>query len=105
MARPALCRQDRHRRVPAARDTFATIFAARLASIWRFTGKPVYIAETSVAPGSDQARQIIGPFNGVQRFHLGGFVWLDINRLRAWRLEGRRAAVRAFRRAVAQTAR
>jgi len=56
-------------------------------------------------PSPDQARQIIGLFNGVQRLHLSGFVWFDINRLRAWRLEGRRAAVRAFRRAVAQTTR
>jgi len=86
-------------------DTFAHIFAGRLAGIRHFTSKPVYIAETSVAPSRHQARQVIGLFNGVQRFHLGGFVWFDINRLRAWRLEGRRAAVRAFRRAVAQTAR
>jgi hypothetical protein len=86
-------------------NTFAHIFADRLASIRRFTSKPVYIAETSVAPGRHQARQIIGLFNGVQRFHLSGFVWFDINRLRTWRLEGRRAAVRAFRRAVARTTR
>ncbi len=86
-------------------DTFARIFADRLASIRRFTSKPVYIAETSVAPGRHRARQIIGLFHGVQRFHLSGFVWFDINRLRTWRLEGRRAAVRAFRRAVARTTR
>jgi hypothetical protein len=84
-------------------QTFAHIFADRLAYIRRFTSKPIYIAETAVAPSSDQARQIIGLFNGVQRFHLGGFVWFDINRLRDWRLEGRRPAVRAFRSAVAQT--
>ncbi len=84
-------------------DTVAHIFAARLASIRHFTSKPVYIAETSVAPSPDQARQIIGLFHGVQRFHLSGFVWFDINRLEAWRLEGRPAAVRAFRRAVVQT--
>jgi hypothetical protein len=29
-----------------------------------------------------------------------GFVWFDINRLKAWRLEGRPAAVRAFRGSV-----
>jgi len=86
-------------------NTFAHIFAARLASIRHFTSKPVYIAETSVAPSPDQARQIIGLFHGVQRFHLSGFVWFDINRLRTWRLEGRPAAVRAFRRAVARTTR
>lgn len=84
-------------------QTFAQIFADRLANIRSFTSKPIYIAETSVAPSSDQARQIIGLFNGVQRFHLSGFVWFDIDHLEAWRLEGRPAAVRAFRSAVAQT--
>ncbi len=84
-------------------DTFAQIFAARLANIRSFTSKPIYIAETSVAPSSDQARQIIGLFHGVQQFHLSGFVWFDIDHLEAWRLEGRPGAVRAFRSAVAQT--
>lgn len=84
-------------------DTFAHIFAARLASIRSFTSKPIYIAETSVAPGPHQARQINGLFNGVQRFRLAGFVWFDINRLATWRLEGRRRAIRAFRRALART--
>jgi beta-mannanase len=88
-----------------AGDTFAKIFAAPLAYIRSFTGKPIYIAETSVAPSADQARQIIGLFNGVLRFHLSGFVWFNIDHLEAWRLEGRPAAVRAFRSAVAQTTR
>ena len=84
-------------------DTFAKIFAGPIAYIRSFTSKPIYIAETAVAPGADQARQIIGLFNGVQRYHLTGFVWFDIDHLEAWRLEGRPAAVRAFRTAVAQT--
>jgi mannan endo-1,4-beta-mannosidase len=84
-------------------DTFAKIFAGPIADIRRFTSKPIYIAETAVAPGADQARQIIGLFNGVQQYHLTGFVWFDIDHLEAWRLEGRPAAVRAFRSAVAQT--
>ncbi len=84
---------------------FLEIFADRLANIRSFASKPIYIAETSVAPSSVQARQIIGLFNGVKRFHLSGFVWFDINHLEAWRLEGRPAAVRAFRSAVAQTQR
>jgi hypothetical protein len=84
-------------------QTFAQIFAARLANIRSFASKPVYIAETSVAPSSDQARQVIGLFNGVQQFHLSGFVWFNIDHLEAWRLQGRPAAIRAFRSAVAQT--
>jgi mannan endo-1,4-beta-mannosidase len=84
-------------------QTFAQIFAYRLANIRSFTSKPIYIAETSVAPSSDEVSQIIGLFNGVQQFHLSGFVWFDIDHLAAWRLEGRPSAVRAFRNAVAQT--
>jgi Glycosyl hydrolase family 26 len=86
-------------------DTFARIFAARLHYLRRFTSKPIYIAETGVAPNRGQARQIIGLFSGVQRYHLRGFVWFDINRLEAWRLQGRRAAIRAFRQEVARTKR
>jgi hypothetical protein len=82
-------------------QTFAQIFAERLANIRSFTSKPIYIAETSVAPSSDQARQIIGLFNGVQHYHLSGFVWFDINHLEAWRIERRPAALRAFRSALA----
>lgn len=81
-------------------NTFTHIFAGRLADLRRFTAKPIYIAETSVAPGPDQIQQITGLFRGVQRFRLSGFVWFDINRLATWRLEGRRAAIRAFRRAA-----
>ena len=84
-------------------NTFAKIFAYRLANIRSFTSKPIYIAETAVAPSSDQARQIIALFNGVQQYHLSGFVWFNIDHLEAWHLEGRTAAVRAFRDAVAQT--
>jgi len=84
-------------------NTFAQIFAYRIANIRSFTSKPIYIAETAVAPSSDQASQIIGLFNGVQQFHLSGFVWFNIDHLAAWHLEGRTAAVRAFRNAVAQT--
>ena len=86
-------------------DTFARIFAARLAYLRHFTSKPIYIAETGVAPSRSQARQIIGLFNGVQRYHLRGFVYFDINRLEAWHLQGRQTALRVFRQEVARTRR
>jgi Glycosyl hydrolase family 26 len=83
-------------------QTFADIFASRLAYIRSFTSKPIFIAETSVAPGPGQAGQIRGLFDGVRQYHLSGFVWFDIDHLEPWRLEGRPTAVRAFRRSVAQ---
>jgi hypothetical protein len=32
--------------------------------------------------------------------HLMGLVWFDVNRLKAWKLEGRPSAIRAFRSSV-----
>jgi hypothetical protein len=84
-------------------QTFAQIFASRLALIRTFASKPIFIAETGVAPSSSAPRQIVGLFNGVIHYHLNGFVWFDINGLEQWRLEGRPVAIRAFRACVART--
>jgi Glycosyl hydrolase family 26 len=78
-------------------QTFKEIFGWQLGIIRRITSKPVFIGETSVAKGPGQARQVAGLFHGLRRYHLAGFVWFDINRLRVWRLEGRPWAIRAFR--------
>lgn len=83
-------------------QTFKQIFGRQLGIIRHITHKPIFIAETAVAPSPDQAGQVAGLFEGVKRYHLRGFVWFDINRLKAWRLEGRPAAVRAFRKSVAR---
>lgn len=80
---------------------FKEIFAKRLAEIRRFTHRPIFIAETAVARGSGQNRQIRGLFSGVRRNHLGGFVWFNVNHLKVWRLDGRPGAIRTFRREVA----
>jgi hypothetical protein len=82
-------------------QTFTDQFAERLAQIRSFASKPIFIAETGVAPSSEAPSQIIGLFNGVIKYNLSGFVWFDVNRLEQWRLEGRTAAIRAFRRGVA----
>lgn len=84
-------------------QTFAQIFADRLANIRSFAGEPIFIAETSVAPSADQARQVVGLFNGVVHYHLSGFIWFNIDHLEDWQLEGRPAAIHAFRSAVSQT--
>jgi hypothetical protein len=84
-------------------QTFAQIFASRLALIRTFANKPIFIAETSVAPSSSAPRQIVGLFDGVIQYHLSGFVWFDINGLEQWRLEGRPVAIRTFRACVART--
>ncbi len=82
-------------------ETFGSIFSRQLANIRRFTSKPVFIAETSVQRSSEVTRQIMGLCYGIRDNHLGGFVWFDMNRKEIWRLEGRPAAIRAFRDCVA----
>lgn len=86
-------------------QTFAEIFASRLAEIRSYASKPIYIAETSVATGAGQASQVVGLFNGVRQYHLQGFVWFDINQLEPWRLEGRPSAIAAFRTCLARVPR
>jgi Glycosyl hydrolase family 26 len=82
-------------------QTFSQIFAKRLRNIRRFTGRPIFIAETAVAKGGGQDRQIKGIFSGVKKYHLGGFVWFNVNHLKIWRLDGRPGAIRTFRKEVA----
>jgi len=82
-------------------QTFSEIFQRQLANIRSFTSKPIFIAETSVAPSHGASSQIAGLFSGVRQYHLAGFVWFDINHLEPWRLEGRPSAIRAFRMGVA----
>lgn len=84
--------------------TFSQIFSRQLSVIRRLTNKPVFIAETGVAPGAGAARQIAGLFNGLRQFHMAGLVWFDINRLAPWRIDGRSAAARAFGQAAASLA-
>lgn len=83
-------------------QTFKEIFSRQLGIIRHITNKPIFIAETAVAPSPGQASQVAGLFQGLSQYKLIGLVWFDINRLKAWRLEGRPAAVRAFRNSVAK---
>jgi mannan endo-1,4-beta-mannosidase len=83
-------------------QTFTGIFRKQLASIRSVARKPVFIAETGVAPGAQAAHQIARLFDNLSRYRLAGLVWFDINRLERWRLEGRQTAAKAFRRSAAR---
>lgn len=85
-------------------QTFKQIFGKQLHIIRSFTHKPVFIAETSVARGHGQARQIRWLFNGVKQYHLAGFTWFNVNRLKIWRLQHRPGAIQAFRRCTRRMA-
>lgn len=82
-------------------QTFREIFAHQLRNIRSVTSKPVYLAETGVAGGSQQVQQIAELFASLRGYRLMGLVWFDLNRKQPWRLEGRPAAIAAFRNAVA----
>lgn len=78
-------------------DTFFSVFGRTLVGVRALTDDPVLIAETAVAPGPGQARQIRSLFAGVRSTPgLLGFVWFDQNGRKAWPLENRPAATTAF---------
>ena len=58
--------------------------------------KKVFIAETAVKPGPDQAEIISELFEQARKNHLLAVVWFDVNKRKQWRLEGNPVAVRAF---------
>lgn len=82
-------------------QTFASTFASQLADIRSFTSRPVFIAETAVAPGPSQRRQISGLFTAVSKYRLSGLIWFDLNRKEPWQLEGHPGRLAAFRKAAA----
>jgi mannan endo-1,4-beta-mannosidase len=81
-------------------DTFRTLFGDTLRSLRRIAHKPVLIAETAVAAGPLQTRQIRTLFSGLRRTDLLGAVWFDQNGRETWRLEGHPAAIAAFQAGV-----
>ena len=83
-------------------QTFNYIFERQLSVIRHLPRKPVFIAETGVAPSARAAHQIAALFNGLKQHHLTGLIWFDVNRLAPWRLEGRPIAAKAFGRSAAR---
>lgn len=83
-------------------QTFSEIFAQQLRNIRSVTNKPVYLAETGVAGGYEQGRQIAQLFASLKGYRISGLVWFDLNRKQPWRLEGRPAGIAAYRQAVAK---
>ncbi len=76
--------------------TFASLFGPTITAIRELTHDPILIAETSAAPGTDQAANIADLFAGVRLYGLLGFVWFDAKADLDWRLTSP-AAIAAFR--------
>jgi Glycosyl hydrolase family 26 len=84
-------------------DTFTSVFGATLASVQQITSDPVLITETAIAPGPQEGTQIRSLFAGVTAAPgMLGFVWFDLNRREAWRLENSPAGLAVFRAAASQ---
>ena len=81
-------------------ETFQRMFDKQLTDIRSFTSKPVYLAETAVAPGPDQVGQISSLFAAVTSNGMAGLTWFDLNAKEQWRLEGDPTGISAFHKAV-----
>jgi mannan endo-1,4-beta-mannosidase len=82
-------------------QNFADVFTRQLHYIRSVTRKPVFLAETGVAGGPAQGWQIANLFGSLKKDGLSGLIWFDVNRKQPWRLEGRPAALAAYRKGVA----
>ena len=77
--------------------TFAPLFGPTIAVVRKLTKDPILIAETSVAPTTDQPAKIVDLFAGVRLYGLLGFVWFNSVHNEDWRLNNA-TAIAAFRR-------
>ncbi len=83
----------------APSDTFASVFGSTIAQLRAFTDRPVLLAQTAVARGTDQYADIRKLFEGMAQYGTLGLVWSDIQTPIGddWRLEGDPQAEAAFR--------
>jgi mannan endo-1,4-beta-mannosidase len=82
-------------------QNFKEVFSHQLASIASAAGsRPVYLAETGVAPNVHEIRQIDNLFAGLRGYNLRGLIWFDQNAKQKWELQGRKAAIAEYRKFV-----
>jgi hypothetical protein len=61
-------------------ETFANVFGTTIGQVRTFTGKPVLLSETAVAPAADQFDQFLAIqnlFRGMTQYETLGLVWFD----------------------------
>jgi mannan endo-1,4-beta-mannosidase len=82
-------------------QNFNEIFGFQLHDIKQFAPhKPVYLAETGVAPGPSATRQITELFSGALAYHLFGLVWFDAKARHDYRLGINKTEDVAYQKAV-----
>jgi mannan endo-1,4-beta-mannosidase len=86
-------------------STFNSVFVPTIDQVRTFTTRPILLSDTAVAPSANQYAEIINLFHGIGQYRLLGLVWFDndlqpgasASLRRAWRIEDRPLAERAFR--------
>jgi len=77
---------------------FSVVFGGRIKEVRTFTKKPIFIAETAVAPGPEWKTNVFSLFAGERKDHLFGVVWFDSNAQARWRIDNNRAELAFVRR-------
>jgi len=80
-------------------QNFGEIFSHQLASIESVAkNKLIYVAETGVAPGRFDVKQIAYLFAGLRQYKLHGVIWfeVDVTKKNDWRLGNRPVAAKAY---------
>lgn len=83
-------------------QNFAEVFQSALADIRSVADKPIFIAETGVAPGLTAPEKITQLFAGMRQYRLQGVIWFEQSAKKPWPLEGRPAADRVYHNEVAK---
>jgi len=84
-------------------QNFKMVFARQLASIASVAhSKPLYLAETGVAPNPHEIRQMDDLFAGIKRNHIRGLIWFDQPAKQKWEFQGRNGGrVAEYRKLIA----
>lgn len=80
-------------------QNFGEVFSHQLTSIESVAkNKLIYVAETGVAPGRFDVKQIAGLFEGLRQYKIHGVIWfeVDVKDKNDWRLGNRPVAAEAY---------
>jgi len=83
-----------------AGESFQTVFGTTISVIRHFTGDPVFIPETGIAPAAGKAAIIPQVFAGARSAGVLGVVYFDVGGNRSWSLGGDAPALAAFGKAA-----
>jgi mannan endo-1,4-beta-mannosidase len=88
-------------------DNYAGVFGHKIRQVRAITHDPILLSEVGIGQVAGQPAKLPGLFAGAAGDNLAGLVWFDVAQhgglyKQDWRLEGHRAALKAFRRGLAE---